>query len=175
MEPETQDEIERTLSPEPQGRKQRILALNYSHDAMVDTMIANPSINQNGLAAMFDKTPAWVSVILASDAFKMRLAARREQLIDPAILSSIEERFRALAEKSLEVLQEKLCQPQVSDDLALKAAALGAKALGIGGNASPKLVVNSSERLDILAGRLTGLLATKRNEGAIDVEAREVK
>lgn len=149
--------------------------MRYSHDAMVDLLIANPGITQRALAGQFGYTEAWVSTIMASDAFKVRLATRREQLVDPSILASIEERFSALAEKSLAVLQEKLAAPQVSDDLALKACALGAKALGIGGNASAKtVVINSNERLDTLAKRLTGLLATAKTGEVLDVEAKQI-
>lgn len=171
-------EVERALAPDEVREDVpvvRLEKLRYSHDAMVDLLIANPGIHQNAIAARFGYTPAWVSTIMASDAFKTRLATRREQLVDPSILASIEERFSALAEKSLAVLQEKLAQPQVSDDLALKALALGAKALGIGGNASAKtVVINSNERLDNLAKRLTGLLTTAKTGEVVDVEAKQV-
>lgn len=120
-------------------KKPSIATIKYSHDALIDAIIANPQASQGQLAAHFGYSAAWVSTIMASSVFKDRLADRRGELIDPSITASIEERFRALTERSLQVLQEKLSQPTISipDNLALRAAELGAKAMGIGGNAPP--------------------------------------
>jgi hypothetical protein len=160
------------------GRPQ-IEKVKYSHDAMIDALIANPRLSQNAIAQYFGYTVPWVSTIMASDAFQARLGQRRHELLDPAIAASIEERFKALATRSLEILQEKLAAPanQVSDQLALRAAELGAKALGIGGNAPPRtIVIDSGERLAGLAHRLTNLMsATKRELNYVEsTEVREI-
>ena len=106
-----------------------IQTVRYTHDALIDMIVARPDISQGALADMFGYTQSWVSTIMASDAFKERLAARREELIDPILLTTAKDRLEALTIRSLEVLQEKLAAPValVSDDLALRAAALGAK------------------------------------------------
>lgn len=122
----------------PAGTKRPSIAtIKYSHDALIDAIIANPQATQGQLAAHFGYSGGWVSTIMASSVFRDRLAERRGELIDPSITASIEERFRALTERSLQVLQEKLSAPVVSipDNLALRAAELGAKAMGVGGNA----------------------------------------
>jgi hypothetical protein len=136
-----------------------ITKVRYSHDAMIDMIIANPWVSQNHLAQVFGYTPAWVSLVMSSDAFKERLAARKAELVDPALVASIEERFRAMVTRSLEVLQEKLSAPAsvVPDNLALRAVELGAKALGLGGNAPPPPVQVPSDHLDKLAQRLVAL------------------
>jgi hypothetical protein len=61
------------------------------------------------------------------------------------------------------VLQEQLSAPAaaINPDVALKAAALGAKAMGIGGfsakvEAAP--IAPAADRLDVLASRLLGLM-----------------
>lgn len=147
------EELKGNVAPRPaaptMGRLQKV---RYTHEAMIDLIIKNPELSQNEIAAYFGYTPAWISNILASDAFQAAMAARREEIIDPEIKATIEERFRALVIRSLAVLQEKLNKPQVSDTVALRAAELGAKALGVGGNAAP--AAPQGDRLKILADRL---------------------
>ncbi len=130
---------------------------NYSHDAMIDLIITHPGISQKDLAAHFGYTPAWVSAVFASDAFQAKLAKRREEIIDPEMRASLKERAEALYRRSLDILMEKLDKPAVSDNVALKAAELGAKALGIGGHAPPSAPPPAGDRLVILADRLVAL------------------
>lgn len=144
----------RTQAP-TMGNLQKV---SYSHKAMIDLIIGNPWISQNAIAAHFGYTAAWISNILAADAFQAALAARREEVVDPVLKATIEERFRALVIKSLDVLQEKLNASQVSDNVAIRAAELGAKALGVGGHAAPKPQESSNDRLERLATRLVDLL-----------------
>ena len=108
-----------------------IARVKYSHDAMIDLLIANPAISQNEIAANFGYTVPWVSRIMNSDAFQARLALRKEELLDPVIVASIEEKFRALASKSLDVVLDKLSVTN-STELGLKALEISAKALGYG-------------------------------------------
>jgi hypothetical protein len=144
--------------------------MRYSHQAMVDTLLENPWMSQNQLAAHFGRSPSWISTIVTCDAFQALLAERREELIDPELKLRMEERFRALTAQSLRVLQEKLSKPadQVPDNLALRAAELGAKALGIGGNAPAPVIVTSEERLANLAHRLIALRGGQTQE-VVDV------
>jgi hypothetical protein len=102
-------------------------------------LIADPTISQNSIAAYFGRTPTWISIVINSDAFQSYYAARKAEVVDPELVASIRERFQALTVRSLQVLQEKLTRPadQIPDNLALKAAELGAKGLGVGGNAPP--------------------------------------
>lgn len=105
----------------------------YSHDAMIDLLIAEPSIRQNDLAAIFDRTPAWVSIVINSDAFQARLESRREELVDPQIVASIRDRISAVATASLDKILEKLSGPLPStDSFLLESAKLSTKALGYG-------------------------------------------
>jgi len=133
--------------------------LRYTHEAVIDMILADPGISQGKLAAMFGYTQGWLSTVMGSDAFKAKLAERRGELVDPVLALSIEERFRGVVEKSLEVLQEKLSQPAlgVPDQLALRAAELGAKALGLGGNQPAPIVMVPQDHLEGLAGRLLAL------------------
>lgn len=132
--------------------------IRYTHDAMIDLVIANPWISQNEIAERFGYSVPWVSIVFSSDAFKNRLEERREEVVDPVIRASLKERFEALVTRSLEVLQAKLSkQPdQVSDSLALKTLELGAKALNFGAQA-PVVQVQPGARLEALAERLMAL------------------
>lgn len=147
-----------TVAREDQPHMPGIKKVRYSHDAMIDLIVENPWISQNEIAAVFGYTAPWVSLIFSSDAFKERLTQRKEELIDPTIRASIEERLRSVVNRSLEVLAEKLSKPagSVPDNLALRAAEMGAKALGLGGNAPPQSVVPLNH-LESLAQRLVQL------------------
>lgn len=151
--------------PAPVGAKppQKV---SYTHDGVIDQIIAAPHMSQGQLAAMFGYTQAWLSTVMGSDAFKARLAQRRGEIIDPTLGMTVKERFTALTERSLEVLQEKLSAPSanIPDQLALRAAELGAKALGVG---QPTLVVPLAPagHLENLAQRLVSLQAQVQATG----------
>lgn len=154
----------------------QVAKVRYTHDAMVDLLIMEPGISQAKIAHHFGYTQAWVCTIMASDAFQVRLASRRHELVDPSILSTIEERYKALAEVSVTKLIEHMNRPavEVDPEILIKAAALGAKSLGIGGHAAPQQVkVDPDQRLNMLAEKLTGLLRVKQTD-VIDVVAKDL-
>lgn len=105
--------------------------VSYSHDAMIDLIIANPMVGTTEIAAHFGYSPSWVSRVINSDAFQARLAVRKHELIDPTITASIEEKMKAVASKSLDVVMDKL-QTLNSFDQGLKALEVVSKALGYG-------------------------------------------
>lgn len=108
-----------------------IARVNYTHDAMIDLMVANPAITQNELAKHFGYSVGWVSRVRNSDAFLARLAERKTDLVDPSIAATVEEKFRAVAQRSLDIVLDKLeLNPSFAE--ALDAATLASKALGFG-------------------------------------------
>ncbi len=115
-----------------ESAKDSIGRVKYSHDAMIDILIASPGITQNALAQHFGYTPAWVSRIVNSDAFQARLAVRKADLVDPTLVMSIEERLKTLVSASLDKLLEKLSAGTANIDQTLKAVEVGTKALGYG-------------------------------------------
>lgn len=108
-----------------------IARVKYSHDAMIDLLIANPEISQIAIAQQFGYTQPWVSRVMNSDAFLARLAQRKSDLVDPSIALTLDEKFRVLANQSLDVIIEKLAVTK-NPDTALKALELSSKALGYG-------------------------------------------
>lgn len=145
--------------------------IRYTHDAMVDLIIANPEKSQNWIAEQFGYTPAWVSTIFTSDAFQARLAQRRAELVDPALIATIEHKFKAMAHRSAEILMEKLNNPieKISDQLALQAFQISTRAAGFGVRdiAPPASTTEVHLHLDSLAGRLTGLLSKAKSAEGI--------
>jgi hypothetical protein len=134
--------------------------VRYSHLDMIDFILANPGCTQNALAARYGYTPGWISNVMASDAWQAAMAARRTEMVDPTLAATIDERFRALTDRSLTRLMEKLDAPQVSDNVVLRAVELGAKALAVGGNAAPKSP--EADHLARLAERLIDLQSNIR-------------
>lgn len=114
-----------------------IAHVNYSHDAMIDLILAQPDISQGKLAEMFGYTSGWISRVIASDAFQARMDERKAQLVDPQIAKQMNERLEGLATQSLEIVSKKLEEAN-SAQYALEALGLSAKALGYGlrGNAT---------------------------------------
>ena len=134
--------------------------VNYSHLDMIDFIIAHPGCGLKDLAARYGYSIGWICNIQASDAWQSAMAARRAELVDPILLATVEERFKGVTMLSLQRLQEKLEQPAVSDQVVLRAVELGAKAMGIGGNAPPP--APAQDHLAVLASRLIELQAGVR-------------
>jgi len=152
--------------------------MRYSHEAMVDLIVQNPWIQQNQIATIFGRTPAWISVVMHTDAFQTLLEERRQELIDPEIRATIAERFQALVHRSMQVLQEKLSKPaeQIPDNLVLRAIEMGAKGLAVGGFAPAAPVAPSApvpNRLEALADRLLALQNQVRGQ-VVDVTVKEI-
>lgn len=165
-------------NPSPAPTMGVLKKVAYTHQAMIELIIEGSrrpgGISQKEIAAHFGYTEAWISNILASEAFQAALAKRREEVIDPELRATIRERFEALVIQSLKVLQSKLNQAQVSDQVAIRAAELGAKALGIGGHAPQPKQESSQDRLTRLAGRLVSLHTSAKDGKVYNGEVLEV-
>lgn len=122
----------------------RLQKVSYSHEAMIDVLIAEPTITQNELAKRFERSVSWISIVMGSDAFQAALAKRRDDLTNPLLIATIEDRFRGLADRSLQIIADKLEASQ-SVDVAFKALDISAKALGFGARApaAPTTIQNS--------------------------------
>ena len=158
-----------------EARRPMLQKVRYTHEDCIDCIIAHPGISQNELAARYGMTPSWMSVVINSDIFQAKLAERRAELVDPILRATVEERFRALAVRSLEVLQDKLSAPshQISDQLALQAAKLGKEALGLGN--APPAPAPQLDGLAQLAERLVGYVRQPpQRADVVDVESRTV-
>lgn len=117
--------------PETGELKGGVQKVGYSHKAMADLIVANPAISQNDLAAYFGYTPGWVSQVLASDSFQAYIAERKEEIVDPVLRGAVEESFKGLVLRSVELLRKKL-DAAPSDELVMEVFKNASKALGYG-------------------------------------------
>lgn len=152
--------------------------LQYSHKALADQIIANPQASNAELGRMFGFSPAWVSSVKNSDLFVEFMVRRRDEIVDPVLTANLDERFSMLARRSLEVLMQKMEQPvaQISDDLVIEAAKLGAKGVGIGGFGAKVMVVAAppdADRIERLAARLEALTG-RRGEVVAEADGTAV-
>lgn len=85
--------------------------VSYTHDGIIDAIIANPAISQGELAREFGYTQTWLSIMIGSDAFQNRLAERKAAMTDPRIIASINERLDGLAKRALDRLADRLDSP----------------------------------------------------------------
>lgn len=121
----------------------RLARTHYSHEAMIDVILANPTISQGELAQRFDRSYNWICVVMGSDAFQAALAKRRDDITDPEIAATITEKLRGLANHSLAVIAERL-EATKSADLAVKSLEIATKALGFGARPQGGSVVNNN-------------------------------
>ena len=119
-------------TPPAAPKLQRLEKLSYTHEAMVDLILTEPTVSPSELAQIFNYSVGWISRILASDSFQSRLAERKSHQIDPMVAATMDERLRGIAIHSLEIISEKL-QAEESAAYAIDALGLAAMGLGLGG------------------------------------------
>lgn len=105
--------------------KQKLLP--YTHEAMVDLIIQEPSVTPAELSELFGRSRAWISKVLSSDSFQARLADRKAVLIDPTLAATLNERVTSVTLHAVDILGEKL-EKEESASLALQALAAVSKA-----------------------------------------------
>lgn len=139
----------------------------YSNEQLVQFILDNPGTQPEAIASAFGRTRGWFLSVLASDQFQLVLDPHRHLIADPLITATMEERFRALTLKSLSALHSKLDNPEVSDFIAVKAAEIGIKALGMGAAKSEEAPLTPSGNVDTLAERLVAALEKQRNNSRL--------
>lgn len=173
--------VAEALGEEALGEKRvwQVQRVVYSHEALINQILTNPTATNIELGRIFGRTPAWVSLVRNSDLFLERLAARSAELTDPIVRANMDERLSMLTNRSLEVLLDKMSQSseKIPDALAIAAATFGAKAKAIGGFGTrviPETPTPSADRIERLAERLERLGGVRPPVvDVIDVETRE--
>jgi hypothetical protein len=107
------------------------MKLKYTHEAMIDLILAEPTVSNKELAQIFEYSEAWISHIRCSDSFQSRIAERKSLLIDPAIRRAIEDRLSGVTTSAIQRIQEVLDGPEASAQFALDA--LGVASSGLKG------------------------------------------
>ena len=148
----------------PRSPRDQIQKMRYTHEAMIDILIAEPWVSQNELADRFGMSASWISTIICSDVFQSRLAERRDQLVDPELRLSIKTQMEGLHARSMEILRHKLNKlpDDVPDQLALQVAKVMSQGLGMG---APKVSISETHvHLEELGQNLVGLLRRRKAE-----------
>lgn len=108
-----------------------VASTNYTHDYLIDKIIAHPGITQRELARELGYTEGWLSMIMSSDSYQAAYEKRVEEMRDPVVRQALDTQFKALAFQSAEILRRKL-EANPTDALALKTLEVSSKALGYG-------------------------------------------
>lgn len=103
--------------------------LNYTHEAMVDLIIQEPTVSSAELAELFGFSQGWIQKVLISDAFQSRLAERKSQLVDPHIANSLNERLRGVTIKAIDLIDQRLSTDESNASFALEALGIASGGL----------------------------------------------
>lgn len=153
---------------------QHIQKLRYSHEAMIEMIVAEPSVKQNELARRFGMTASWISTVLNSDAFQVKLHERMAEVWGEFSVP-LQEQMKGLMARSMEILREKLDRHQsvIPDQLALRTFELTSRAAGYGARDTAIVQVNVTQKLDDNADQLVHLLRRKKAQ-VLDGEATSI-
>lgn len=152
-----------------------IKKVSYTHAGMIDMIIAHPEWSQDLLARHFGYSATWISNIIQSDAFQSALALRKDEIIDPVLRQTVEDQFKGMVARSLEIIRHHLNKPaqDVPVTVAMKALEISAKAAGYGAKTERPPDVGVHIHLESMADRLSVLLHKKRAEPAIEGDFSE--
>ena len=102
--------------------------LTYTHEAMIDLILQEPTVTPAELATLFGHSKSWISCILSADSFRARLAERKGKLLDPYIAQSLNERMKSVAIRAIDIVEEKLSSER-SASYAIDALGLAATSM----------------------------------------------
>jgi hypothetical protein len=84
-----------------------IARLSIRHDAILNFLIANPMMKMGDVARYFNVTPTWLSIIMNSDAFRERLAARQDAIFS-SVTVPLRARVEGLAHRALDRMADSI-------------------------------------------------------------------
>lgn len=82
-----------------------VAKLSHTHHAILEFMVANPSLKNREVAAKFGYTEAWLSCIIHSDAFQRQLKERQDQTFNHTVLP-LRDKMNIIAHKMLDKVIE---------------------------------------------------------------------
>jgi hypothetical protein len=89
----------------------QVTRLSHRHEAVLRAMLENPDARLGDIAALLGYTPAWLSTLIHTDAFRAELKKRQGELWEESSVS-IRERLTGIAEAGLDVLGERLANAE---------------------------------------------------------------
>lgn len=114
------------------------------HELVIDMIIANPTLKQGEIAKMVGRSQTWLSIVMNGDMFKARLAERKEEIVDPALRATVDDRFRAVANGASEEFLRRLelAPNSIRTKDLVDAMAVTSSGLGMGPSNQPMLQQN---------------------------------
>lgn len=103
-----------------------------AHMIIIDQLLMDPAISTTSLATVTGYSRNWLHRVMSSDAFQAKLAERQAAIIDPIIANSIKDRIQGLASRSLEIIEERMENDDISLANALEVFGVASKAMGLG-------------------------------------------
>ena len=89
------------------ARSKQLKRLETWHHRLIDWMLANPERSGREAATHFSVSPVWISIVKHSPVFRAEFERRRE-MISQAVTADLVGRATALAELSLDTLNERI-------------------------------------------------------------------
>lgn len=160
---------------------------------LADYLIANPQPTLRELSAHFRRTPAWISSVIHTDAFKAYLGQRRRELnqavdAEGGHLQTLKERLESTAHLALNELSDRLGDTTLAMTVPTKdvtrAAEVTLRALGFGpaqGNAPTQVNVENNvfvltrEQLEAARAKRRALVSQEAGREAVDGYALEIQ
>ncbi len=150
----------------------QVAKVSIKHDAILDVLVANPTLRRSEVAAMFGVTVPWLSTIIHSDVFQEKLRERQDLVFDIAVVRPIQEKLMGAANIAVERLMENLQYESDTKtlntvlDTTLKNLGYGQKSTGAPVNQQNNFTFNvtKEELADArkLIGRASGLSALEQ-------------
>lgn len=105
------------------------MKMNYTHEAMADLIIQEPTVSHSELAEVFGYSAGWVTRVINSDSFQALLAARKEKLVDPLVARSLNDRLRSVTIKAIGIIDSNLSKEEAGAAYALEALGVATGAM----------------------------------------------
>ncbi len=116
------------------GKSVQINRLRHRHLAIMDRMLASPTIKMGELATEFNVTGPWLSTVVNSDLFQARLAERRG-LMEAEQRQRITQKLVDVAESSIDAMSAIVKDDEVCPNTKHNIAKTTLEAIGILGKA----------------------------------------
>lgn len=169
-----------------------IQKVSHKHEAILNFLIANPTLKMGEVAAHFNVTFPWLSTIVHSHAFQDQLARRQDEVFESAILHTVGEKLDAAAQVTMDAYLDKV--PMFTADQLISAQDKLLGRLGYGSNGKSAQIgtqinvqVNhvSKEILEEARNRIgankvgapnsISTLPNKRSNGAAEIEGMVIR
>ena len=127
-----------------------IQTVSTKHEAIINFMLANPTMRLQDVAAHHGVSGPWLSVLIHSDAFQARLKAKSEVLFGLTV-RPLAEKINAVAHRAVDRLLEKVDDPNITPRTALDILELTTARIDFAGKAQEKASTPPGPQMNIFA------------------------